>query len=158
MSDVKRIKGNKIKNKKNEIDETSIFNDDLMVQEDVLNFKKIKTRKIGNSGILSKKELIQEKVNIDDPFYSSKENIKTNEVVAHGSKKVVGSRRIHGFDSKSSEQKLDKEIEIEDNLSIMVMIIILIICFLVGISLGYMLYRIAINSSNVMFIVTHFLK
>lgn len=60
--------------------------------------------------------------------------------------------------SDEMEQKLDKEIEHEDDLSITVMICILVLCFFVGISLGYMLYRIAINSSNAMMIVKYFLN
>ena len=45
------------------------------------------------------------------------------------------------------EEKIDHQMEKEENISIVVMLIILIFCFIIGISLGYMLYRIAINSS-----------
>ena len=45
------------------------------------------------------------------------------------------------------EKQLDKEIEAEDNLSIGVMILILIGCLALGVSVGYLLYRLAINSS-----------
>ena len=45
------------------------------------------------------------------------------------------------------EKQLDKEIEAEDNLSIGVMILILIGCLALGVGVGYLLYRLAINSS-----------
>ena len=54
-------------------------------------------------------------------------------------------RRIHSIDFNEQERELDRQIEIEDNLSVMVMAFILIGCFIVGIFLGYMLYNIAIN-------------
>lgn len=60
--------------------------------------------------------------------------------------------------SDEIEKKIDKEIEHENDLSITVIISILVLCFFVGISLGYMLYRIAINSSNAMMIIKYFLN
>lgn len=87
------------------------------------------------------------------------------ERVSNEKYKRVGSRKIRksnilddkGIDIlNNKEEQLDKEIAKEDNLSITLMVIILVVCFIVGIFLGYMLYRIAINSSNVMFIVKYF--
>ena len=43
----------------------------------------------------------------------------------------------------------DKKIENDDNFSIGLMIFILVLCVIVGIVLGYLLYRLAINSSAV---------
>ena len=67
--------------------------------------------------------------------------------MARGMLKVnrVRKRRIHNIDFNEQERELDRQIEIEDNLSVMVMAFILIGCFIVGIFLGYMLYNIAIN-------------
>ena len=67
--------------------------------------------------------------------------------MARGMLKVnrVRKRRIHSIDFNEQERELDRQIEIEDNLSVMVMAFILIGCFIVGIFLGYMLYNIAIN-------------
>ena len=87
------------------------------------------------------------------------------EKVSNEKYKRVGSRKIRKSNIlddmeidflNNKEEQLDKEIDSEDNLSITLMIIILVVCFVVGIFLGYMLYRIAINSSNVMFIVKYF--
>jgi hypothetical protein len=49
--------------------------------------------------------------------------------------------------SKAEEKRLDNDIEKNDKMSIVVMGAILVLCFVVGISLGYLLYRIAINGS-----------
>lgn len=51
-----------------------------------------------------------------------------------------------------SDSELEKEaIEVE-NFSILMIIIIIGLCFVVGVSLGYLLYKIAINSSNAIII------
>lgn len=47
--------------------------------------------------------------------------------------------------SKSEEQKLDKEARMDDNFSIVMIIIILVLCFIVGITLGFLLYQLAIT-------------
>lgn len=67
--------------------------------------------------------------------------------MARGNIKVnkFRKRRIHSVDLDRQEKELDRQIEIEDNLSILVMALILVGCFIVGISLGYILYNIAIN-------------
>ena len=59
-----------------------------------------------------------------------------------------------------SEEILDKEeviedekIENEETISIAVVLVILFVCSLVGILLGYLLYHIAINSSNALLII-----
>ena len=51
------------------------------------------------------------------------------------------------FNESIEEEKLDKEINAMDNLSVGVMILILIGCLVLGVSLGYILYRLAMNSS-----------
>ena len=60
-------------------------------------------------------------------------------------KKKVKSKKIRMSFSKVEEQKMDKAIERDDNMSVMLIVIVLVLCFIVGISLGYLLYRIAIN-------------
>ena len=50
------------------------------------------------------------------------------------------------------EDKLDREIETEDNMSFALMIFILAMCFIVGTVVGYLLYRLAINNSNALYI------
>lgn len=54
------------------------------------------------------------------------------------------------------EEKLDKELETEDNMSFAVMALILVVCFVVGILVGYLLYRLAIDNSNTLSIINNF--
>ncbi len=51
------------------------------------------------------------------------------------------------------DEKIDRELEVEDNMSIATMLLILIICFVVGIVVGYLLYRLAIDNSNTLSII-----
>lgn len=100
------------------------------------NIRKVKSRKL-NKNIISKFNNLE--TNIDDK--SGDDFVKN--------KKIKMS-----FTSKE-EQQIDYQMETDDNVSIALIMIILVFCFIIGISLGYMLYRIAINSS-VMFIVRNF--
>ena len=54
--------------------------------------------------------------------------------------------------TKNVVNKTDKELENEaiheENISIAVLVLIIAICFLVGVGLGYVLYKLAINSSS----------
>lgn len=61
--------------------------------------------------------------------------------------KKVKTRKIRMSLSKAEEQKLDKAMEKEEKMSIMLIVIILALCFIVGISLGYILYRIALTGA-----------
>ena len=72
--------------------------------------------------------------------------------------KNLKGRKLKVTNEDLDEKKLDKEIENEDNLSITLMIVILLACFVVGGILGYMLYRIALNSSNVLSIVPYLFR
>ncbi len=65
--------------------------------------------------------------------------------------KKIHTRKLH-LGQDVAEKKLDKEIQNEDNLSISLMVLILIGCFVIGIILGYMLYRLAIDSSAIIII------
>lgn len=58
---------------------------------------------------------------------------------------MAGKRKIRMSSTLKEEQKLDSEMERSDNFSILIIVGILAICFVVGISLGYVLYKIAIN-------------
>lgn len=59
--------------------------------------------------------------------------------------KKIKSRKIRMSKTLAEENELDKAIERYDNMSVAVMVFILVVCFVVGILLGYFLYRIAIN-------------
>lgn len=158
MVDVKKIKRNKIKRNSLEEDRKSIFDDRLESENSNQhsNVKKVRSRKLNKSVVDENKnvDLIQKKRDkIVDQFILSKE-----QEAIYGEKVFkIGTRRIRGLEITREEQKLDRELENEDNLSITVMIAILVFCFIIGISLGYILYRIAMNSSNMMIIITHYL-
>ena len=51
--------------------------------------------------------------------------------------------------SRIKETKVDKELEKTDNFSVVMMIVVIATCFVVGIVLGYILYNLALNSSNI---------
>jgi F0F1-type ATP synthase assembly protein I len=63
------------------------------------------------------------------------------------------SKKIKGHNVKrKSEKELEKEAIMEEKFSILGIILVLIICTVIGIVIGYFLYRLAINSSNVAYI------
>ena len=111
---------------------------------------------MGNNKIKSRKIRINKE--------SSKNFIDNNEIVDDveiTSEMVKGSVIRNQDDniniaSESEDQKLDRQLENDDNMSFAVIILILIVCFVVGIFVGYLLYRVAINNSNTMFIVYNF--
>ena len=53
---------------------------------------------------------------------------------------------------RKSDKELEKEAIVEENMSILVIVLIVLICFVVGISLGIGLYKLAINSSSAVII------
>ena len=57
-----------------------------------------------------------------------------------------------------SDKQMEKEAVQDENMSIILIIVILLLCFVVGISLGFGLYKIAINSSNVGYIISGLLR
>lgn len=59
-------------------------------------------------------------------------------------KKVKG-KKIKMSLTKAEEKRIDKEVENSDRMSILVMVVILVVCFVLGISLGYVLYRLALT-------------
>ena len=129
MDDTKKIRGRKIK-----VDQENkkvISSNSKNVNNDEVVKKTVKNKKIKKVMILDE--------NVSDI-------------------KDVKSKHIDSDLTDEQEDRLDMEIEHKDDLSITLMICILVLCFFVGISLGYMLYRIAINSSNVMMLVRYFIK
>ena len=122
--------------------------------------KKVKGSKIHSIKMVHEKksdnkrdneEKIRKSVHCDDgsSLNCLQDELKVQKIKTHKIRKLIGN---------SEEQALDKVIENEDNISITVMFIILRVCFVVGMCLGYVLYQIAINSSNAMLIITHFLS
>lgn len=70
---------------------------------------------------------------------------KNRDVVVKKKRNKIRVKRISMSLTKNEEQEIDKAIEKNDKMSIMVIIVILVLCFVVGISLGWILYNIAIN-------------
>ena len=60
-------------------------------------------------------------------------------------KEKIKTKKIPMSLSKVEEKKLDKAMEKEEKISITLIIVVLALCFIVGIYLGYILYRIALT-------------
>ena len=85
--------------------------------------KKIKARKIKKVS----------DINQESDLLENKENRK------------IKPKKIRMSFSKVEEKKMDEAIARDDNVSIALIVLILAVCFVVGITLGYILYRIAIT-------------
>lgn len=85
--------------------------------------KKIKARKIKKVS----------DINQESDLLENKENRK------------IKPKKIRMSFSKDEEKKMDEAIARDDNVSIALIVLILAVCFVVGITLGYILYRIAIT-------------
>lgn len=108
--------------------------------------KKVRARKLNkNSSFWDK---------IDENFENVSNITKKDDNTKKVTRKRTKPRKIRMSFTAKEEKIMDKQMEVEDNLSVAVMAIILVLCFVVGISLGYILYKIAIDSSP-MFIVRH---
>lgn len=130
--------------------------------------EKIKSRKINkenkvledkDSKVSKKKNPKSKKKTLDDVLGK----VDTSRSIALERRVISTKKSLKGKKIKSSnlyleEKKLDKEYEKEDNLSVTMMILILVACFVIGGILGYMLYRIAMNSSNALLVIQHFLR
>ena len=127
-----------------------------------MSISKIKSRKINKDTNVTDK---REKVTV------KKENKKTLDDVlgnVDSSRSVALERRVRNTNkslkgkkikaANLEEKKLDQAIEREDNLSLAAMILIIVGCFVVGSIIGYMLYRIAMNSSNALLVVPYLFK
>ena len=82
---------------------------------------------------------------------------KASEKVAEKEKIKIKGKKIKEKVIDEKEKVIDNELENEETMSIAVILFILIVCFVIGIVLGYLLYHIAINSSNALLIVQKFL-
>ena len=82
---------------------------------------------------------------------------KASEKVAEKEKTKIKGKKIKEKVIDEKEKVTDNELENEETMSIAVILFILIVCFAIGIVLGYLLYHIAINSSNALLIVQKFL-
>lgn len=100
------------------------------------------------------------KIRIDDDTKKIKNDTKVSKE-SGGKIKQLKGRKVKNIvrgvkQSRSArirETKADREIEQSDNFSVAMMFIIIIICFVLGIAIGYILYNIAISSGSAAFIV-----
>lgn len=104
--------------------------------------KKIKLRELIKNSFSQKNNL----ENIGESNQKFIDNTKNN-MKSNFKNKNIKLKRISMSLTKKEEKELDNYIEKSDNVSIVVIVAILIVCFIVGISLGYILYRIAINGA-----------
>ena len=73
-------------------------------------------------------------------------NLKeVTEIKEEKTTKKVKGKKIKMSLTKAEEKRIDKEVENSDRMSILVMVVILVVCFVLGISLGYVLYRLALT-------------
>lgn len=72
-------------------------------------------------------------------------NVKQKDAAKGNNRDTVKVKKISMSLSKAEEQEINKATEREDSVSVFVMVLVLIFCFVCGISLGYLLYKIAIS-------------
>ena len=74
-------------------------------------------------------------------------NTMSNLEVKGTKKKRIKAKKIRMSMTKAEEKMLDKNLEIENNVSTIFVAVVLVISFVVGISLGYILYKIALTGT-----------
>ena len=85
---------------------------------------------------------------MEENIKGKNKDVNLNEVTEIKEDKVtkkVKGKKIKMSLTKAEEKKIDKEVENSDRMSIFVMVVILVVCFVLGISLGYVLYRLALT-------------
>ena len=135
-SELKNSSVNKVRKRKVNLEKKTVSSSDELKKESV---SKVRKRKVN----LDNKSLKVDSLSSD--YKKSKKR----------SKKIRGSKiRYHRLYEKdydnnkeNNEINLNESVASEDNLSIGIIIFILVVCFILGISLGYFLYRLAISSS-----------
>ena len=121
-----RVKPRKIRGKKSTIS--------FDIKEDVVNeFKAKKERKRKILEVEPKKDLSKVKI----------KRLKGHKIRYH----FIFDEIKNVDDVFENEKVLDEECEIIDHLSFGLIALILFVCLILGVGLGYILYRIAINSS-----------
>lgn len=145
----------KLKGKKLNFSNSSDVKDAILENKEVSNKEveentfKVKTRKI--------KKPRRKGISFTQAINVS-EIKKASENVSDKVKLKIKGQKIKEKVLYEEEEVTDNELENEETMSIAVILLILIVCFVVGIVLGYLLYHIAINSSNVLLIAQKFLS
>lgn len=123
------------------------------------------TKKEGN--VIVKKDLKKDNINtkkarkkkLDDVLnkVDSSRAIALERRVRTTNKSLKG-KKVKAINRGIEEKKLDQEIEMEESLSVATMILIIVACCVLGSIIGYMLYRIAMNSGNALLVIPYFFK
>ena len=134
---MEKVRKRKVKSKKTVSKEKMVFEDLVHSEEELQVKNKIRKRKVTSS-------------------QTKGTSIKKNESITKYPR--IRMRKLHCkisiYDdilpvSDEEERELDRQVEASDNFSMGLIILLLIVCFVVGIGFGYLLYRLAINSSAV---------
>lgn len=102
-----------------------------------MNNTKIRSRKLRKNFMIKNDEFDDDVLDLN--------NDKYKEQASGLNKKCSKLKKIRMSMTKAEEKKLDEGVQKDDNMSIGLIILILVLCFVVGISLGYLLYNIALN-------------
>ena len=111
--------------------------------------KKYRARRVHNEKVVADALMEEDKRSVKesaDKFKKAEDGEKVEKVEKVGKKKLK-MKKIKMSMTKAEEKKLDKDLEIDNNVSTVFIAIVLVLSFVVGISLGYILYKIALTGT-----------
>lgn len=101
--------------------------------------KKVKARKIHIDKFVSDSfEAVKEDSNVN---FTQKDELKSM------GRKKLKKKKIRMSMTKAEEIALDKAIDMDNKVSTLFIVVVLVLCFIVGISLGCFLYKIALTGT-----------
>ena len=144
---IDKLKGKKINLNRGDVDNNlkKINSFDIEKEASVDKVLKVKTRKINKP----RKKGIS---------FTQAINVAEIKKLSEQRNSNIRGKKINEKVWNEREEIIDSELENEENMSIAVILFILLVCFIVGIVLGYLLYHIAINSSNALLVVRTFFR
>ena len=144
---VDKLKGKKINLNRGDVDNNleKVNSFDIEKEASVDKVLKVKTRKINKP----RKKGIS---------FTQAINVAEVKKLSEQRNSKIRGKKINEKVWNEREEIIDSELENEENMSIAVILFILLVCFIVGIVLGYLLYHIAINSSNALLVVRTFFR
>lgn len=145
---MEKIKGRKIKidNRKGNV--TTL--EDVKLDS---NSTKVRKRKINNNSDLEREEI----VDVYSPKTIKRGKIKYSSLKKNKYDDFAIQKDFSALNMDTTlEEKVDREINAEDNLSIGVIILILFVCLILGIFIGYVLYRLALSNSALIMVLSNF--
>lgn len=144
---IDKLKGKKINLNRGDVDNNlkKVNSFDIEKEASVDKVLKVKTRKINKP----RKKGIS---------FTQAINVAEIKKLSEQRNSKIRGKKINEKVWNEREEIIDSELENEENMSIAVILFILLVCFIVGIVLGYLLYHIAINSSNALLVVLTFFR